>query len=137
MTVVTTAEQQLTEGERQAERDLGTITNELEHLASDVAEHTTTIEGLRGDRQWITQRLEALERDLVAIPKVPEELAESLRTAIADLSTRLDRLEATTHSEEHTEPPHHRERDEERESDEEGRRDDETHKGHNLLDRVF
>jgi chromosome segregation ATPase len=123
----------LESGERQAERDLGAIVNEVEHLTAQLAEHTTTIEGFREDRSWINSRLEALERDLAALPKVPNELA----TSLLELTSRIERLESSSipESEEHTEAP---EREEHRESAEEPRAENgERKKSRSLLDGLF
>lgn len=117
------------EGERRTERDLGAIANEVEHLAADVAEHTTTLQGLKEDREWITRRFEALERDLAAIPKVPEELTTTFSESIANLTHRLERLEAEDDEEEGTEPPHRHDENEGDHRDEPPRR--------NILDSIF
>lgn len=132
--VTTTTEHAIDEGERRAERDLGAIINEVEHLTAQLAEHTTTIEGLRSDKEWMIQRFEAIERDLLAIPKVPEELTRSVSDSIAQLSTRLERVEATTSHEEETLPPPRRESRNEGEDD---HRDDERHERRSLLDHLF
>lgn len=128
-TVVTSGEQHMEEGERRTERDLGAIANEVEHLAADVAEHTTTLQGLKEDREWITRRFEALERDLAAIPKVPEELTTTFSESIANLTHRLERLEAEEDDEEGTEPPHRRDENEDDHRDEPPRR--------SILDSIF
>lgn len=135
------------EGERRTERDLGTILNELEHLAADVAEHTTTLEGFKEDRRWMTERLEALRRDLEALPRVPEELTRTFSEAIAELTTRIERLEtSSSHEERTTKPPEHHhdesedgtsEREDHSEESREDRRDHESRKGRSLLDRLF
>lgn len=130
----------ISEGERRAERDLGSITNELEHLAEDVAKHSTTIEGFREDKQWITERLEALQRDLEALPRVPEELTRTFSEAIADLTTRIERLEnSSSHDERTTKgPEHHHDQEEEEERSEDAPSDHaESKKGQSLLDRLF
>jgi DNA repair exonuclease SbcCD ATPase subunit len=130
--IITTGEEGLTEGERRAERDLGTLTNEIEHIASDVINHTTSIEGLQADRKWIAERIEAIARDLEALPKVPEELARTFSEAISDLTTRVERLEeSATHEEPMTEPPRRREREEENDERREEKQDQ------SLLDRLF
>lgn len=113
--VVTTTEHTAEEGVREAERDLGAVINEVEHLADDIAKHTTTIDGLKEDRTWITQRFEAIERDLVAIPRLPEELTSTLNESIANLTSRIDALEAGAHHEPETKPPHREERSDESE----------------------
>lgn len=128
-TVVTSGEQHMEEGERRTERDLGAIANEVEHLAADVAEHTTTLQGLKEDREWITRRFEALERDLAAIPKVPEELTTTFSESIANLTHRLERLEAEDDGEEGTEPPHRHDENEDEHRDDPPRR--------NILDSIF
>jgi uncharacterized coiled-coil protein SlyX len=129
--VITTG---LEQGERQAERDLGAIVNEVEHLTAQLAEHTTSYEGLREDQTWIKQRLEALERDLAEIPRVPSELATTVTQSLSELTNRIERLEssATEDEEEHTRAPRR-----ERESDEDERRDDKHEKRPSSLDRWF
>lgn len=132
--IIRSTEGGLEEGERRAERDLGAVIERVDQLIKDVADHATTIEGIKGDRQWITERLEAIERDLAAIPKIPEDLTSTLSSSIANLTERLERLEAATidDEDEHTRPPH---RDEHRDGDEDGRRREE--KRPTLLDRLF
>lgn len=129
----------ISEGERRAERDLGTITNELEHLAADVAEHATTIEGFRDDKRWMTERLEALQRDFEALPRVPEELTRTFSEAIAELTTRIERLEtSSSHDERTTKAPEHRhDEEEEEERSEADHSDHERKQGRSLLDRLF
>ena len=129
--------EEISEGERRAERDLGTITNELEHLATDVAEHATTIEGFREDRRWMTERLEALQRDLEAIPKLPEELTRTFSEAISDLTGRIERLESSSSHEERTTKPPERHEESEESDDEDGHREEEKRKDRSLLDRLF
>jgi DNA repair exonuclease SbcCD ATPase subunit len=115
--IIVGAEHGIEEGERRAERDLGAIANEVEHLAAQLVDHTTTIQGLREDREWITRRFEAIERDLEAIPKVPEELASTVSESLAHLTNRVERLE-TPIEEERTRAPHREESaDESRESE--------------------
>lgn len=131
---VITTNDGLEEGERRAERDLGGVIERVEQLIKDVAEHTTTIEGMRENREWISQRLEAIERDLAAIPRVPEDIASTTSSAIANLGERLEQIEAALvdDDEEETRPPRH-----ERETQHD---DDERHssdKRPTLLDRLF
>jgi chromosome segregation ATPase len=123
----------LEDGERRAERDLGAIANEVEHLAASITEHATTIEGLREDRAWITSRFEAIERDLQALPKVPDELASTVSESLANLANRIERLE-TPIQEERTRAPHR-----ERESDEDRslESDERKEKNRSTLDRLF
>jgi uncharacterized coiled-coil protein SlyX len=123
----------LEEGERRAERDLGAIVNEIEHLTAQLAEHTTTIQGLREDKEWITRRFEAIERDLQAIPRVPEELATTVSDSLTHLTQRIERLE-TPIEEERTRPPHR-----EREENEDRNRESDERRSENrsTLDRLF
>jgi uncharacterized coiled-coil protein SlyX len=125
--IIATTDHALEEGERRAERDLGAIANEVEHLAAQLVEHTTTLEGFKEDKTWIVQRLEALERDLAAAPNVPAELTATFSESIANLTQRLERLE-TSEDDDHTEPPARRR------SDEEERREE---KRPSILDRLF
>jgi|SRR5215472_9845441 len=134
MTVVVGAEHGIEEGERAAERDLGAIENEVKHLAESIAEHATTIDGLREDRNWITTRFEALERDLAALPRVPEELTTELRETIAHLAERMERLESATIDEEGTNPPRRGHDDSTERENENGER---KHERRNLLDHLF
>ena len=122
------------DAERQAERDLGAVVNEVEHLSERLLEHTTTLDGLKQDKEWIAARIEALERDLEAIPKVPGELETTVMQSLSELTTRLERLEnSLTEPDEHTEPPQrHRSEDESAED-----RRERSEKGRSLLDRLF
>jgi chromosome segregation ATPase len=129
MTVIATGEHGLEEGERRAERDLGAIANEVEHLAAQLVDHTTTIDGIKEDKAWILQRFEAIERDLAAIPKLPEELTATFSESLANLTSRIERLEATA-----TEPETRAPSRSDRTSDEEDRREE---KRPNILDRLF
>jgi uncharacterized coiled-coil protein SlyX len=121
--VTLSTEQGLEEGERRTERDLGAIVNEVEHLAAQLVEHTTTIQGLREDREWITRRFEAIERDLQATPRVPEELASTVSESLAHLTNRIERLE-TPIEEERTRAPRHREENEDRSRESDERKDE-------------
>lgn len=111
--IITSGEHAVGEGERKTERDLGAIINEVEHLAEIVAEHTVTINGVKEDLTWTREHLEALKRDAEALPAIPNTLAE----AIADLSTRQDRLEARHPHEEETKAPERDESRDDRESE--------------------
>jgi len=130
------------EGERTAERDLGKIENEVEHLVKELEQHATTIHGLEGDRDWIRERVEALTRDLEAIPKLPEETLATMRESLAHLAERIETLEREVmepEEEEETKPPepHH---EEENRDDREARDRDERHKrreNQSILDRLF
>ena len=135
--IITTAEGGLEEGERRAERDLGAVIQRVEQLVADVAEHTTTIEGMRENREWISQRLEAIERDLAAIPRVPEDLATSTSSSIANLTERLERIEGamTDEDEDETKPPHHEHRRDE--AGDEREHENGNGKRPSLLDRLF
>ena len=126
--IITTGEHEVSTAERAAERDLGAVINEVEHLTAQLAEHTTTIEGLREDRQWITQRFEAMQRDLEAIPRVPGELTE----AIANLVARIERIETSATHEEETHPPERHESQSEEEDDHQGEPE-----RRNFLDKLF
>jgi uncharacterized coiled-coil protein SlyX len=128
--VIATTDHGLEEGERRAERDLGAIANEVEHLAAQLVDHTTTIDGIKEDKTWILQRFEAIERDLAAIPNVPNELMTTFSESLANLTTRLERLEATALDEPETKPP----KRDERRSDEDDRP---AEKRPNILDRLF
>lgn len=124
----------LESGERQAERDLGAIVNEVEHLTAQLAEHTTTLDGLKEDRQWISSRIEALERDLTDIPRVPNELATTVMTSLSELTNRLERLESSSAEPEpeHTRAP---ERHSDESEDHESEKRDESRPS--ILDRLF
>jgi uncharacterized coiled-coil protein SlyX len=128
--VIATTDHGLEEGERRAERDLGAIANEVEHLAAQLVDHTTTIDGIKEDKTWMIQRFEAIERDLAAIPNVPNELMTTFSESLANLTTRLERLEATALDEPETKPP----KRDERRSDEDDRP---AEKRPNILDRLF
>jgi uncharacterized coiled-coil protein SlyX len=128
--VIATTDHGLEEGERRAERDLGAIANEVEHLAAQLVDHTTTIDGIKEDKTWILQRFEAIERDLAAIPNVPNELMTTFSESLANLTTRLERLEATALDEPETKAP----KRDERRSDEDDRP---AEKRPNILDRLF
>lgn len=119
MTVVTTAEHGLEAGERETERDLGYALAQIENLISSVADHATTLDGLKGDKEWTTQRLEAIERDIATIPRVPEELASTTASSIADLTHRLERLEGSTtdDNDDETLPPQKHENESENETE--------------------
>jgi uncharacterized protein YhaN len=130
MTVIATGEHGIEEGERRAERDLGAIANEVEHLAAQLVDHTTTLDGIKEDKAWILQRFEAIERDLAAIPNVPAELTATFSESLANLTNRIERLEATA-TEPETKPPSRRS---ESTSDEEEHREE---KRPNILDRLF
>lgn len=136
MTIVTGAEHGAEDSERRVERDLGAVANEVEHLAADVAEHTTTIAGLKDDRNWITQRFEAIERDLAEIPRAPSEIVSTFSESLANLTHRIERLEAIDDDEPETKPPD-RHRDE---STDDERRDEDRDRNHDRktwLDSVF
>jgi chromosome segregation ATPase len=127
----------LESGERQAERDLGAILNEVAHLTERLTEHATSIEGLKEAKTWIVSHLEALERDLAALPREPGELATTISQSLSELTSRIERLESSSipESEEHTEAP---EREEHRESAEEPRAENgERKKSRSLLDGLF
>jgi flagellar biosynthesis/type III secretory pathway chaperone len=126
----------LESGERQAERDLGAILNEVAHLTERLTEHATSIEGLKEAKTWIVSHLEALERDLAALPREPGELAATLTQSLSELTSRIERLESSsTESEEHTEAPEREEREsDEGRSPESGERKE---KSRSLLDNLF
>lgn len=129
--IIATTDHGIEEGERRAERDLGAIANEVEHLAAQLVDHTTTIDGIKEDKVWMLQRFEAIERDLAAIPNVPNELATTFSESLAHLTQRIEALEATAIDDEpETKAP---KRDEQR-SDEDDRRQE---KRPNILDRLF
>jgi uncharacterized coiled-coil protein SlyX len=128
--IIATADHGIEDGERRAERDLGAIANEVEHLAAQLVEHTTTLEGFKEDKAWITQRFEAIERDLIAIPNVPAELTSTITQSLANLTSRLEHLESTALEPETKAPAR---RDESR-SDEEEHREE---KRPSILDRLF
>lgn len=132
--VITTTEGGLEEGERRAERDLGAVIAQVEHLVKTIEEHTTTIEGLREDRNWITHRFEAIERTIAELPTtIPDELRTQLN-AIAELTSRIEHLEAATTHEEETKPPH---RDENHRSEEGESHEHRHHERRSLLDHLF
>lgn len=124
--------------EHSAERDLGRIENELAHLVESVEEHTETLKGYGEDRRWMTERLEALERDLAAIPRVPAEITNEFASTIASLQNRIAALEREPESESETKAPPKHERESERETEHtEHERDREPEKRHRTLDRIF
>jgi uncharacterized coiled-coil protein SlyX len=127
--IIATTDHGIEEGERRAERDLGAIVNEVEHLAAQLVDHTTTLDGMKDDKTWILQRLEAIERDLAASTNVPGELTATLSESIANLTNRIERLESTA-LEPETKPPSKSDRT----SDEDVPREE---KRPNLLDRLF
>ena len=127
--IIATTDHGIEEGERRAERDLGAIANEVEHLAAQLVDHATTLDGIKDDKTWILQRFEAIERDLAAIPNVPGELTTTLSESIANLTTRVERMEATA-LEPETKPPSKSDRT----SDEDVRREE---KRRNILDDLF
>jgi DNA repair exonuclease SbcCD ATPase subunit len=131
--IITSTEHGIEEGERRAERDLGAIANEVEHLAASLAEHTTTIQGLREDREWITRRFEQIERDLIAIPRVPEELASTVSESLAHLTNRVERLETPLEEERTRAPQRERESDEDRSRESDERKE----KSRSTLDHLF
>lgn len=122
------------DAERAVERDLGAALNELDHLAETVAEHTTTLKGYEDDKRWITERFEALERDLATIPRVPGEITTEIASSIAELRNRIAALETEPEREPETKPPPAHEREDGREG---GRDREHTEKRRSILDRVF
>lgn len=76
------------------DRRLGTIENELKHHTKDIAEHAAALKELLADRRSIKQRVETLERDASAGPKGLEESIKTLRTGLAELTVRVESLEA-------------------------------------------
>jgi uncharacterized coiled-coil protein SlyX len=119
------------DAERKAERDLGAIINEVDHLGERVVEHTTTLDGLKENWRWITEKIEQVERDAAAIPQVPGELIQSFSETVANLTTRLERLETGSAEHQETKPP-------ERRSDgEENREEKPAEKDRSILDHLF
>ena len=131
--IITTGDRDVDDATRRAERDLGSVITEVEHLTEQLADHTTTLDGLKEDKTWIVQRFEAIERDLIAIPRVPEDLATTFSETAANLASRLERLEAmaTTDDDDHTDAP---KRNRDRSDDRDDRQEE---KRPNILDRLF
>lgn len=80
---------EVSEGERELERDLGAAQNELEHHSETLEEHEEHLDNLKDDREWITSEIRRLEAMILAVPQVPRELLQDLTERLSSLENQV------------------------------------------------
>lgn len=90
--IETEEEHKIDEGEREVERTLGGVENELDHHGEDLKEHEEHITNVKEDLSWVKSEITRLEAMILAIPHAPVSLIESLGRDLETLTARVDEI---------------------------------------------